>query len=576
MECTSGAELLELVGTGNDTIDKLEKMPQSFWIHPHLLTAYVTQHQSKIESIGDSFVLAIEDMDDNSATKLTEQYYHCFLVFIWAIGNGHARTQIKLSDPPDDDTTDLLLEKAQAKFRSNKAREGKGSDDSDNEAEKNEAEKDDNNRPRHNHERSSSREGHRTTRPRSPARRRNHRDNTNTRGLQHSGRRARGRRSHSNTRSRSQGRGSLNSSSSSGSSSRDRGRDRNHGNRSRSPNRGREHSPDDQDIIHQLTRGVSALAQVQNDNLRKDRVEKSVLVKLSERQKDLFTLLATKDWYDTHPTLNRATERLLSSRVPENQWNLIENWSREWPGLVSKQGVVQFLSSGYASKNLPAGGFMVFIFAPLKHHKPLDKKDRVRNIRGTFGKEGSLDDEAVDFYATLDYFVPTSLSDAETQLEMAVHLLEALTHRQGIAIDGYLRGLDIIAKHRLQMYEELAKEKMIVARFLHFLDVVFNNFCDNLAEYHTQSNPIESACRRLRGRMKDDIDRVMRDIHHGITPNLPLPSILEREETGSPKRTKRLPPASVNPREKKTRNHQRGGARTRKWWRRGSSLTTRI
>jgi hypothetical protein len=29
--------------------------------------------------------------------------------------------------------------------------------------------------------------------------------------------------------------------------------------------------------------------------------------------------------------------------------------------------------------------------------------------------------------------------------------------------------------------------------------------------------------------MKDDIDCVMRDIHHRITPNLLLPSILERE-----------------------------------------------
>jgi hypothetical protein len=68
---------------------------------------------------------------------------------------------------------------------------------------------------------------------------------------------------------------------------------------------------------------VAALAQAQNDNLRKDRVEKSVLGKLSERQKDLFTLLAARDWYDTHPTLNRATERLLASRAPEKQWNLI-------------------------------------------------------------------------------------------------------------------------------------------------------------------------------------------------------------------------------------------------------------
>jgi hypothetical protein len=84
------------------------------------------------------------------------------------------------------------------------------------------------------------------------------------------------------------------------------------------------------------------------------------------------------------------------------------------------------------------------------------------------------------------------------------------------------------------MYEELAKDNMFVASFLHFLDVVFNNFCDDLAEYHTRRSPIESARRRLRGRMKDDIDRVMRDIHHGITPNLPLPSILENEGRTEP------------------------------------------
>jgi hypothetical protein len=89
------------------------------------------------------------------------------------------------------------------------------------------------------------------------------------------------------------------------------------------------------------------------------------------------------------------------------------------------------------------------------------------------------------------------------------------------------------------MYEELAKDNMFMARFLHFLDMVFNNFCDDLAEYHTKRSPIESARRCLRGRMKDDIDRVMRDIHHGIIPNLPLPTILSGnvEDTPKPKDT---------------------------------------
>jgi hypothetical protein len=33
---------------------------------------------------------------------------------------------------------------------------------------------------------------------------------------------------------------------------------------------------------------------------------------------------------------------------------------------------------------------------------------------------------------------------------------------------------------------------MFMARFLHFLDVVFNNFCNDLAEYHTGAVPLKA------------------------------------------------------------------------------------
>jgi hypothetical protein len=127
------------------------------------------------------------------------------------------------------------------------------------------------------------------------------------------------------------------------------------------------------------------MAQVQNEKLQKDQVERSAIGKLSERQKDLFTLLAARDWRDSDPALNTQTTRLLGSRNPERQWNLLEDWSRRWPGNISKQGVIQFLSSGYASRTLP-GGFTVFMFSPIRRRTPADKKDRERNIRGTFEK----------------------------------------------------------------------------------------------------------------------------------------------------------------------------------------------
>jgi hypothetical protein len=80
------------------------------------VAVYITQQQNKIESIGDAFVLAITGMYNDSATKLTEQYYK-FLVLIWVVGNGYARTLIKLDNPPDNDKIDSLLEKAQEMFK---------------------------------------------------------------------------------------------------------------------------------------------------------------------------------------------------------------------------------------------------------------------------------------------------------------------------------------------------------------------------------------------------------------------------------------------------------------------------
>jgi hypothetical protein len=224
------------------------------------------------------------------------------------------------------------------------------------------------------------------------------------------------------------------------------------------------------------------MAYVQNERLQKDKVEQSVLGKLSERQKDLFTLLAAGSWHDTPPKLNNATQRLLSSQSPEKQWNLIQDWSWRWPGVASKQGVIQFLATGYASQHLP-GGFTVFMFSPLCHRRPTDKRDRRRNIKGTFGKDG--------------------------------------------ATNGYMRGLEIIERSRFSLDKEMSNDRRFMARFLNFLDVVVNTFCDDLAKYHTKRSTIESARRKMRGRMRDDIDQVTRDLHHGITPNLPLPEITE-------------------------------------------------
>ena len=72
-------------------------------------------------------------------------------------------------------------------------------------------------------------------------------------------------------------------------------------------------------------------------------------------------------------------------------------------------------------------------------------------------------------------------------------MLEKLTCHASIATDGYVRGLDFLNKNRLQLHTEMEKDKMFMTRYLHFLDIVFNTFCDDLADYHDHNDPIGSA-----------------------------------------------------------------------------------
>jgi hypothetical protein len=69
-------------------------------------------------------------------------------------------------------------------------------------------------------------------------------------------------------------------------------------------------------------------------------------------------------------------------------------------------------------------------------------------------------------------------------------------------------------------------DPLFLTKFLHFLDVVFNTFCHDLADYHTRSNPIRAARDKLEGRMERDIESVVKDLRHGLVPNLQAPVVL--------------------------------------------------
>jgi hypothetical protein len=317
------------------------------------------------------------------------------------------------------------------------------------------------------------------------------------------------------------------------------------------------------DPVAILGQGVMTLVTTLSEKMETDLLEKSALGQLSERQKDLFTLLSARDWRDDNPSLNSNAKKLLKSRSPTKQWNLVRDWSRQWRGLISERGCIQFLSEAFASVENP-GGYTLFMFSPYckLHHGVRDHK---RAVKGTFGK-AELDDETVNYYASLDYYVPRSVADSETMLDMTVTFLESITGRRSIATDCYAYGLDLINKHRRRMEEAQEDDKLFMMKYLHLLDVVFNNFCQDLADHHTRRNPIRAAKPTLKGRCVQSIDRVMSDLEHEIVPNLRAPVVLTRpnhEEPAYPE-ARNVAPTGNGGRRKESPEEQ--GNDRPEWW----------
>ena len=70
-----------------------------------------------------------------------------------------------------------------------------------------------------------------------------------------------------------------------------------------------------------------------------------------------------------------------------------------------------------------------------------------------------------------------------------------------------------------------------MGKHLHFLDVVFHTFCNDLAEHHLDRQPIRRARRKLRGTMRRAIQRKFDDVKCGTPPVLPLPQALQSQDS---------------------------------------------
>jgi hypothetical protein len=556
-------EFSVLVGTSEKQVSSLSNRPNSFWIHPHLFLAVSGPQSVRAAEMAVILLLSIQEDSPGDIENPSDDELGIYelLIFLWAVEKRWA-IPVLIQDPSDSPETSSSCEAVAKRLESWRlAEDTKKSKDSDEEEEslgdskrrRSSKKKKPSPRKRKSRDSSSDESSDEKSKPKRKPNRKDKTsssysgsssDSVSSRSRSHSkkGRSPRRRTHNRNSRKSPDSSPSSSSGDSSTSSSpsrrgargrRSRRKPRRSSRRSsrRSKNR-RRGSDSSEDLRVEVMQSLVEMSRFQRKAYKRDSRKKSMLNRLPEEQVKLYTLLSARDWHDTNPKINSFTEDLLSDRDPERAWNHLETVSRDWPGEVSKTGLIHFLSKGFRASDVDEspGGFTAFMFSSVDVDKKISRKDRELAIRSVFG-EDTVTDEVVRYYAKNDLFLAASYEDAKNQLRTCLKCLEKLTHRDSIGTDGYSYGIDLLSKHRRKFMKESRRDPQIYIKFVYMLDRVFQNFVSRLGGFHRERQPIRHARGSLRGSMRADIDQALGGFDSGVIPNLSLPEVISNNNT---------------------------------------------
>ena len=292
--------------------------------------------------------------------------------------------------------------------------------------------------------------------------------------------------------------------------------------------------PDLSDLLKEMRGYLASTRDYQRAStlrLDQERMERSTLGQYAARQKFLARYLAARDYRDKNPTMSSTLQDLLSTKNPLTQWQMIQDMVSDAkpPGIISQSGVTHFLSRGFLDANQP-GGFTLFMFSPFRK---LSRRlsQRKKDIKLAYGEIGKLSEEDVEELAKNGYHLPTSMSEAKDMLKVGVWFLEELTCSRGIASEGYREGLRLVQDYGDRFREATEKDPGFPAKFLGYLDALFQHFCQELKDFAHRSSPIRRARKSLRGFMVQEVKDTFKNFKiYGIVPQLNHPVLDDEDE----------------------------------------------
>jgi hypothetical protein len=257
--------------------------------------------------------------------------------------------------------------------------------------------------------------------------------------------------------------------------------------------------------------------------------KKSILSKLAADSATLFTVLSAATWRDTTPKMNRFTTQLVQDRDAASSINQVTSTTRNWDGLVSAKGLAKFLAVGYGAPDIDQqpGGFTLFMFWP--RHVAGTRSSTTsteQTIKSLFG-DGKLSDEAVKYYSKSELYLTNDVDLFDIQLRTCIDFLDLLTHRKGIACDGYRRGYSIFRGNKGRIRDLCRADALFCVKFGYFLDRVFQSFIMELMGHFGNSRPpIRGARNDLDGKQEEMVNDGLQGITFGLVPQIHLPASL--------------------------------------------------